>query len=114
MQRPPALAVLACSAALLLAACATQEPRDDKPPSTPAGVTAQAGSATSVHVMWDRSADSEEVTGYEVYRAGTKVKSLPGSKRMVDVDGLAPRTAYSFTVRAASGQARRTGSPGHD
>ncbi|MGW0774003.1 fibronectin type III domain-containing protein [Streptomyces sp. NPDC002835] len=102
MQRPPtpaALVVLACSA-VLLAACATEEPRDDKPPSPPAGVTAQAGSATSVHVMWERSADNKEVTSYEVYRAGTKVTSLPGTKRMVDIEGLAPRTAYSFTVRA--------------
>ncbi|MEU0086782.1 fibronectin type III domain-containing protein [Streptomyces sp. NPDC006274] len=92
--------MLACSAVLLLPACAAEEPRDDKPPSTPAGVTAQAGSATSVHVMWDGSADNKEVTGYEVYRAGTKVTSLPGTKRMVDIEGLAPRTAYSFTVRA--------------
>ncbi|UYQ65319.1 fibronectin type III domain-containing protein [Streptomyces peucetius] len=103
MQRPPALAVLACSAALLLAACAArdaEEAEDDKPPSTPSGVSAQAGSATSVHVMWDRSSDNQEVTGYEVYREGTKVASLPGAKRMVDIDGLAPRTAYRFTVRA--------------
>ncbi|MEW2631411.1 fibronectin type III domain-containing protein [Streptomyces sp. NPDC048389] len=100
MQRPPAPAVLVCSAALLLAACATREAEDDRPPMTPSGVTAQAGSATSVHVMWDRSADDKGVTGYEVYRAGTKVMTLPGTKRMVDIDGLAPRTAYSFTVRA--------------
>lgn len=100
VHRPPALAVLACSAALLLAACSGQDAKDDKPPSTPSAVTAQAGSATSVHVMWDRSADNKEVTGYDVYRGGTKVASVPGTKRMVDVDGLAPRTAYSFTVRA--------------
>lgn len=102
---PPRSAVLLLSALAALAALATLtacagEAEDDKPPSTPSGVTAQAGSATSVHVMWDKSSDNEAVTGYEVYRLGTKVKSLPGSKHMVDVDGLAPRTAYSFTVRA--------------
>ncbi|MGX6740314.1 fibronectin type III domain-containing protein [Streptomyces xantholiticus] len=100
MQRPPTPVVLACSAALLFAACTVQDEKDDKPPSVPVGVSAQAGSATSVHVMWDRAADNNEVTGYEVYRKGTKVKSLPGSKHMVDIDGLAPRTAYTFTVRA--------------
>ncbi|MER6614917.1 fibronectin type III domain-containing protein [Streptomyces xantholiticus] len=110
MQRPPTPVVLACFSALLFAACTVQDEKDDKPPSVPLGVTAQAGSATSVHVMWDRAADNKEVTGYEVYRKGTKVKSLPGSKHMVDIDGLAPRTAYTFTVRARDAAGNLSGS----
>ncbi|MFJ8078145.1 fibronectin type III domain-containing protein [Streptomyces sp. NPDC096176] len=100
MQRPPTLVALACSAAMVLTACGAEDDKDSERPSTPSGVTAQAGSATSVHVMWDKSSDNKAVTGYEVYRKGTKVMVLPAGKHMVDIDGLAPETAYSFTVRA--------------
>lgn len=99
MQRPPTFCVLACSAVLLLTACGGQD-KDTQPPSVPSGVTAQAGSATSVHVMWERSADNEAVTGYQVYRERAKVKSLPGGKHMVDIEGLSPKTTYRFSVRA--------------
>jgi chitodextrinase len=99
VQRPPTLAAFACAAALLLTACAGDD-KDTEPPAAPAGVTAQAGSATSVHVMWEQAADNKAVTGYEVFQQGVKVKSLPAAKQMVDIDRLAPSTAYSFTVRA--------------
>ncbi|NUK03977.1 fibronectin type III domain-containing protein [Streptomyces lunaelactis] len=99
MQRPPTLAALACAAALLLTACGGND-KDTESPTTPAGVTAQAGSATSVHVMWDQATDNKAVTGYEVFQKGAKVKAVPATKSMVDIDRLSPKTAYSFTVRA--------------
>ncbi|MFJ4716847.1 fibronectin type III domain-containing protein [Streptomyces sp. NPDC088785] len=68
--------------------------------SEPLGVTAQAGSATSVHVMWNRPASTAAVEGYEVYRGRTRVKELSARQQMVDVTGLRPRTRYVFTVRA--------------
>nr|WP_238419864.1 fibronectin type III domain-containing protein [Streptomyces taklimakanensis] len=73
---------------------------DDVPPTTPAGVTAQAGSATSVHVMWNGSTDDTGVAGYEVLRSGEKAVDVPGDRHMVDVDGLTPSTTYTFSVRA--------------
>ncbi|MEU5974799.1 fibronectin type III domain-containing protein [Streptomyces sp. NPDC047315] len=106
MHRPPTLVALACAAVLLpvtLTACGGDDgkgKKDTEPPTTPAGVTAQAGSATSVHVMWKPATDDEAVTGYQVLQQGREVKSLPGSTTMVDVDGLKPGTAYAFTVRA--------------
>ncbi|MFC4608689.1 fibronectin type III domain-containing protein [Streptomyces maoxianensis] len=90
---------MACAAALLLTACGG-ESKDTENPSPPGGVTAQAGSATSVHVMWEQANDNKAVTGYEVFEQGTKVKTLPGTKHMVDIDRLSPTTAYTFTVRA--------------
>jgi chitodextrinase len=99
VQRPPTLPALACAAALLLTACGG-EGEDTENPSPPAGVTAQAGSATSVHVMWEQATDNKAVTGYEVFQQGAKVKTLPGTKHMVDIDRLSPSTAYTFTVRA--------------
>ncbi|MEU9190179.1 fibronectin type III domain-containing protein [Streptomyces sp. NPDC048484] len=73
---------------------------DGRAPAAPAGVTAAAGSATSVHVMWNRASGKPEVTAYEVYRGTTKVDEVPGSQHMVDVTRLKPSTLYAFSVRA--------------
>ncbi|MEW1871693.1 fibronectin type III domain-containing protein [Streptomyces caelestis] len=90
-------------ALLLLASCRWGGPDDgargERPPGAPTGVTAEAGSATSVHVMWNTVAGTE-VSHYEVYRGTTKVKEVPGAEHMVDVTRLRPATTYVFTVRA--------------
>ncbi|MFH9011995.1 fibronectin type III domain-containing protein [Streptomyces sp. NPDC017943] len=98
---------LACCAVLaLLTACggpgAGQED-GGSPPGAPTGVTAQAGTATSVHVMWNTTARAER---YEVYRGTTKVEEVPGAKHMVDVTRLRPSTSYVFTVRARDAEGR--------
>jgi chitodextrinase len=66
-------------------------------------VTAQAGSATSVHVMWNAV---PEVSTYEVYRGTTRVGEVPGSAHMLDVTRLTPSTTYVFTVRARDAEGR--------
>ncbi|MYX17490.1 hydrolase [Streptomyces sp. SID8374] len=103
VQRPHISAALACSALLLaplLVACGGSAEADTQPPSTPGGVTAQASSSTSVHVMWEAATDNKTVAGYEVYRGKAKVKSVPATKTMIDVDGLTASTDYTFTVRS--------------
>lgn len=102
MRRPPTLAAAAvCAAVLLLGGCtAAADDKDTHRPSPPTGVTAQAGSATSVHVMWQPATDDRAVTAYDVFESGARVKSLPGGRTMVDIDRLTPSTAYRFTVRA--------------
>ncbi|MFD7746894.1 fibronectin type III domain-containing protein [Streptomyces sp. NPDC059698] len=103
VQRPHISAALACSALLLaplLSACGGSAEADTQPPGAPRGVTAQASSSTSVHVMWKAASDDEKVGGYEVYRGKTKVKSVPATKTMIDVGGLAASTDYTFSVRA--------------
>ncbi|MFB6818723.1 fibronectin type III domain-containing protein [Streptomyces sp. NPDC056347] len=111
VQRPHATAALACSAALLLAAltaCDSGPGPDTAEPSVPRRVTAQASSATSVHVMWERSTDDRGVTGYEIYRAGRLVASVPAAKVMTDVGGLTASTAHTFTVRARDAAGNRS------
>ncbi|MGQ4390433.1 fibronectin type III domain-containing protein [Streptomyces sp. SAS_270] len=101
MRRVPA-AVL-CGSLLAVASCGwggTDDGRGVRLPSAPMGVTAAAGSATSVHVMWNRATGDPHVTRYEVYRGTTKVKEVPGGEHMVDITRLTPSTAYVFTVRA--------------
>ncbi|WP_338693542.1 fibronectin type III domain-containing protein [Streptomyces sp. Q6] len=109
MRRVPPRTLLpraACTAALALTltACGLLPGGDDAadgpPLSAPVGVTAQAGSATSVHVMWNRPTGSAPVTGYEVYRGPVRVEVLPADRHMVDVTGLRPKSRYVFTVRA--------------
>ncbi|WP_447035942.1 fibronectin type III domain-containing protein [Streptomyces sp. DSM 118878] len=74
--------------------------QDTTPPAAPRGLTVEAGSATTAHVMWNQATDDTGVTGYEVYRDAKKVKAVPGHKHMVDIVGLRPSTTYAFTVRA--------------
>ncbi len=89
-----------CLAALGLAALTACTAPDTRPPPAPAGLTAQAGSATSVHVMWEAAAGRDGVVGYQVFEADHMVRELPAEKTMVDITGLAPQTGYAFTVRA--------------
>ncbi|MET7482308.1 fibronectin type III domain-containing protein [Streptomyces sp. NPDC005538] len=96
----PARTVLVCAVLLLLASCGNGDEGDGRAPGAPAGVTAAAGSATSVHVMWDAVTADPRVSSYEIYRGTTKVKEVPGSEHMVDVTRLRPATMYAFTVRA--------------
>ena len=52
---------------------------DTQAPSIPQGVTAVANSATSVTVSWAASTDNVGVTGYDVYRDGSKLATVGGS-----------------------------------
>ncbi|MER5307199.1 fibronectin type III domain-containing protein [Streptomyces sp. NPDC002773] len=102
MQRPFATGLLAPLAlALTLAGCsAAPEPKDTRAPTTPTGVTATAGSASTVHVMWSAATDDRAVTGYTVFSEGRRIKDLPATTLMTDVVGLTPATPHRFTVRA--------------
>ncbi|MFF8940459.1 fibronectin type III domain-containing protein [Streptomyces paradoxus] len=94
-----------CGTLVLVASCgwAGAEEGGGAAPGAPTGVTAEAGSATSVHVMWNATAGAE---AYEVYRGTTKVTEVPGSKHMVDVPRLRPSTRYVFSVRARGADGR--------
>jgi len=71
---------------------------DSTAPSVPQNVTATAASATSATVTWSASTDNVAVTGYEVYRNGTKVGTTAATT-YTDT-GLAAGTTYGYTVKA--------------
>ena len=102
-----------CAALTLAASCGRGGTGDDdgRLPPAPTGTTAAAGSATSVHVMWNAVSANPRVRGYEVYLGARKVTEVPGSEHMVDVTRLTPSTAYVFTVRARDTEGR-LGPPG--
>ncbi|AVV46400.1 hypothetical protein C6376_38665 [Streptomyces sp. P3] len=68
-------------------------------PGAPTGVTAAAGGATSVHVIWNAVAADPGIGAYEVYPGAEKAGNVPGAAPPPDVVRLAPSTAYVFTVR---------------
>lgn len=100
-HRIPLRALPLCAAAFLLTSCGwTDDGPSVAPPAAPIGVTAEAGSSSTVHVMWNRPGPGAKVEGYSVYQGEKLVKELPGEKYMVDISGLKPSASYSFTVRA--------------
>ncbi|WP_406865483.1 fibronectin type III domain-containing protein [Streptomyces sp. HUAS MG47] len=99
---------MAVAAALTLAACATSPDADTRAPTAPRGVTAQSGSATTVHVMWSASADDRGITAYEIHRQGRKVKEVPATTLMTDIEGLTAQTPYAFTVLARDAAGNRS------
>ncbi|MFF8404364.1 fibronectin type III domain-containing protein [Streptomyces sp. NPDC015684] len=109
MRRVPLPPVLVCVVLLLVAACGWNRSAEDdegRAPGAPTGVTAAAGSADSVHVMWNAVSSGPGIRLYEVYRGATKVKEVPGGQHMVDVTRLRPSTLYAFTVRARDARGR--------
>ncbi|MET7380804.1 fibronectin type III domain-containing protein [Streptomyces sp. NPDC005526] len=107
-RRVPGRAVAACAALVVLCGCGWGGSDDDGGPlpGAPTGVTAVAGSATSVHVMWNAVSAPSGIAGYEVYRGTAEVRDVPASAHMVDVPRLSPATTYVFTVRARDADGR--------
>ncbi|GAA2474210.1 fibronectin type III domain-containing protein [Streptomyces longisporus] len=105
--------VALCAALALAGSCGRSDAGNDEGglPAAPTGVTATAGSSTSVHVMWNAVSANPRVSVYEVYRGTTEVEEVPASQHMVDVTRLRPSTSYVFTVRARNSEGR-LGPPG--
>lgn len=71
---------------------------DTQAPTVPSGLKVSGTTATTVSLTWAASTDNTGVTGYDVYREGTKIG---GATAATFTDsGLSPATAYHYTVRA--------------
>lgn len=76
---------------------------DTAAPSAPANLRTTSVAATAAGLAWDAATDNVGVTGYDVYRNGTQVATVAGTAYADS--GLAPATAYSYTVKAFDGAA---------
>ncbi|MEU7277910.1 cellulase family glycosylhydrolase [Streptomyces sp. NPDC045431] len=76
------------------------DPTDTTAPTAPTGLTSPAKTSSSVTLSWTASTDNVGVSGYDVYRGGTKVNAAPVTGTTYTDTGLAASTAYSYTVRA--------------
>ncbi len=72
---------------------------DTQAPSVPQSVTAFANGPTSVTVSWSPSNDNVGVTGYDIYRDGSKLKTVGQTTTFTDTTAQ-PNTGYSYTVDA--------------
>ena len=64
--------VLATNTITATVANQTPPPTDTTAPSPPGSLRVMSATATSVTVGWNAATDNVGVTGYDVYRAGTK------------------------------------------
>ncbi|WP_281423175.1 carbohydrate binding domain-containing protein [Paenibacillus oenotherae] len=67
-------------------------------PSVPTAITSSASSKTTISLSWTPSTDDVKVTGYEIYRNGTKV-GTSASASYTD-SGLTQLTSYTYTIKA--------------
>jgi chitodextrinase len=67
-------------------------------PTTPTGLKTTLIGSNSIALSWTASTDNTAVTGYDVFRNGTKVGS-PTVTAYTD-NALTPNTTYSYTVKA--------------
>jgi chitodextrinase len=74
-------------------------PSTTTPPSVPTGLTSPSQTTSSISLSWTASsAGTNPVSGYNVYRSGTKVGTT--SNTSYTDSGLSANTSYSYTVSA--------------
>src|SRR5882672_8358225 len=71
---------------------------DTQAPSVPENLRAIVVSSSQIDLAWSAATDNIGVTGYRVYRDGTRVASPGGTS--ASITGLSAGVPYSFTVSA--------------
>ncbi|MFD6420210.1 glycoside hydrolase family 6 protein [Streptomyces sp. NPDC060194] len=71
---------------------------DTTAPTAPGGLTSTGKTTSSVSLRWNAATDNVGVTGYQLFRDGTRV-ATPSGTTYTDT-GLNAGTAYGYTVRA--------------
>ncbi|WP_407945738.1 GH32 C-terminal domain-containing protein [Paenibacillus puerhi] len=73
-------------------------PSDTQAPSAPTNLASSSKTSTSVSLTWTASTDNVGVTGYNIYRGGTKIGTSAATS--YTDSGLNASTAYTYTVKA--------------
>jgi hypothetical protein len=71
---------------------------DTTPPTVPTSFTATAISSSQINLSWTASTDNVGVTGYNVFRGGLKIGTVPGTS--FQDSGLSASTTYTYNVSA--------------
>jgi fibronectin type 3 domain-containing protein len=72
---------------------------DTTSPSTPANLTAVGSYKTKIDLSWGQSTDNVGVTGYEIYRDGQPLVTVPPQTSYPDTSVL-PGSTHTYKVRA--------------
>jgi chitodextrinase len=81
-------------------------PADTTAPTKPANLAATTRTATSIALSWQASSDNVGVTGYGVYRGGSRVATASSPTWIVS--GLACNTSYTLAVDAVDAAGNRS------
>jgi chitodextrinase len=81
-------------------------PKVNKAPSTPTNVSVTGTTATSVSIAWSPSTDDVSVSGYGLYRSGTRVSETPSTK--TTYTGLTCGITYDLGIDAFDGAGSRS------
>ncbi|WP_443056903.1 glycosyl hydrolase family 18 protein [Streptomyces sp. NBC_00669] len=73
---------------------------DTVPPTAPGNLRAGTVTSSTVQLSWDAATDNIRVAAYDVYQGSTLAATVPADTRTTTLVGLAPATAYTFTVKA--------------
>lgn len=86
------------------------ESEDETAPSVPTGLTATAVSSTEIALSWTASTDAVGVTGYNIYRNGTKI----GTSTATTYSDSAAKasTRYTYTVAAFDAESNASAQSG--
>ena len=76
----------------------TPKSDDTTPPGKPGTPKVGKVTANTVALTWTAATDNVGVTGYFVYSTGKQVGQV--TTNSATIDGLAPKTTYTFTVKA--------------
>jgi chitodextrinase len=83
---------------------ATTTSGDTIVPNAPTALTAKAGSGASVDLSWTAATDNVGVTGYQIFRNGSKIADTGPGTTYNDAT-TSPVTTYTYTVRAVDAAA---------
>ena len=73
---------------------------DTQAPTAPTNLAASSITQSSLTLSWTASTDNVGVTGYDVFRNGTKINTSLVTATTYNVTGLSASTAYQFYVQA--------------
>ena len=73
---------------------------DTAPPTVPGNLVASTTKKPSVVLTWDASTDNVGVTGYTIYRDGSKLATVGGSTLTYEDTAVQTVTTYTYTVDA--------------
>ena len=73
---------------------------DTQAPTVPTLRSATAASSSEVDLAWAASSDNTGVAGYQIFRNGTPVGSVPGTALTYADTSTQAATAYTYTVNA--------------
>ena len=85
---------------------AVKQKADQRAPSAPSRLVRRSATRTSITLSWQASRDNMRVTGYGLYRNGTRVKTT--LRRTGTVGGLRCGTRYAFAVDARDATGNRS------